>query len=88
MHLCEMYVCMRPSVHLFCHLHVLHFARRCPTHIGIYYFQHRSKGPSKYITTLSPGKWDCWREGLVIAYGDARDRLELLAAVPMARHSD
>jgi hypothetical protein len=72
-YLYEIYVCVRPSVHLFRRFHVLCFTRGSATHITSYYFQHRAKGPSKYITTLSPDKWDCWREDWVIAHGDAHD---------------
>jgi hypothetical protein len=66
-HTCEMYVCVRPSVHLFHGFHMLRFSRRSPNPISSYYFQHRAKGPSKYISTLSLGKWDRWREDWVIA---------------------
>jgi hypothetical protein len=71
MHICEMYVCMWPSVHLFHRFHVLHFASRRPTHITSYYFQHWAKGPSKYTAALSPMKCDRWREDWVIELGGA-----------------
>jgi hypothetical protein len=87
-HLYEMYVCVQPSVHLFCYFHVLCFTRRSSTLIGSYYFQHQAKGPSKYIPALSPGKWGRWREDWVIALGDAHDRLELPTAAPMAYRSE
>jgi hypothetical protein len=64
-HLCEMYLCMWPSVCLFCCFHVLCASRRSPTPISGYSFQHRAKGPSKYISALRPSKWDCWREDWV-----------------------
>jgi hypothetical protein len=41
-----------------------------------------------YITALSPGKWDHWREDWVIMQPYAHDRLELPTALPMARRSD
>jgi hypothetical protein len=41
-----------------------------PPHLGGYYFQQRTKGPSKYITALSPGRWERWRGGL----GDGANR--------------
>jgi hypothetical protein len=82
MHLCKMYVCMHPLVHLFCCFYVLRFARRSSTPIGSYYFQHRAKGLSKYIAALRPGKWDGWREDWLFAQGDAQDRLELPTPMP------
>jgi hypothetical protein len=57
-HLCEMYVCVRSSVHLFWRFHMLHSSKRNPAPLGGYYFQHRTKGPSMYIVALSPGRWD------------------------------
>jgi hypothetical protein len=87
-HLYEMYVCVLLLARLFSRFHVLHFARRSPTHIDGYYFQHRAKGPSKYIVALSPTKWDHWREDWVITHGDAHDRLELSSAVPTTHRSD
>jgi hypothetical protein len=38
MHLCEMYVCVRPSVRLFRRFHVLRSSRRNPAPLGGYYF--------------------------------------------------
>jgi hypothetical protein len=61
-HLCEMYVCVWVSVRLFRRLHVMHSAKKSPSPLGGCYFQHRAKGRSTYITTLSLDKWDCWRE--------------------------
>jgi hypothetical protein len=65
-HFYEMFMGVRPSVHLFQCFHVL-----CPVNkqlpcLGGYYFQHRTKGPSKYIAALNPGRWECWREGWVL----------------------
>jgi hypothetical protein len=59
-HLCEMYVGMRPSVRLF----QLFQEKSIP--LSGFYFQHRTKGPTVYITTLSPDKWDRWRDDWVI----------------------
>jgi hypothetical protein len=75
-------------VRLFRRFHVLCFARRSSTHIGSYYFQHYTKGPSKYIATLSPAKWDRLREDWVIAHGDAHDQLELPTPTPTTHCSD
>jgi hypothetical protein len=66
---------------LFYLFHLLRFSRRSSTPIDSYYFQHRAKGPSKYISALSPDKWDRWRE-------DCTGRLELPTAALTARRSD
>jgi hypothetical protein len=55
-HLYDMYMCMLPSVRLFCHFHMLRSFRRSPTPHDGYYFQHRIKGPSVYIAALTPSK--------------------------------
>jgi hypothetical protein len=83
-----MYVCVRPSVHLFRCLHVLRSSRRKSIPLGRYYFQHQTKGPSVYITALSPSKWDHWRENWVIVQADAQDRQVLPTAAPIAHRSD
>jgi hypothetical protein len=57
-HICEMFVGVRPSVHLFYRFHMLRVVSKHPSHIGGYFFQHRTKGPSRYIPTLSPSKWE------------------------------
>jgi hypothetical protein len=61
-HFCEMFMGVRPSVRLFWWFHVLRLVNRQPPRLGGYYFQHRTKGSSKYIITLSPGRWERWRE--------------------------
>jgi hypothetical protein len=53
-HLCKMFMVVRPSVHLFCHFHVLCPTSKQPPCIGSYYFQHRTNDPSMYIATLTP----------------------------------
>jgi hypothetical protein len=53
-----MYICVRPSVLLFRLFHVLRFFGRSSSAVGGHYFQHMTKGPTVYITTLSPDKWD------------------------------
>jgi hypothetical protein len=37
---------------------VLRPVNRQPPHFGDYYFQHWMKGSSKYLTALSPGRWE------------------------------
>jgi hypothetical protein len=65
-HLCEMYVFVRPLVHLFRRFHKLHSSRKSTPLLRSYDFQHRTKGPSVFIPTLSPGMWDRWWEDWVI----------------------
>jgi hypothetical protein len=50
--------------------------------LGGYYFQHRTKGPAMYITVLSPGKWDHWRDDWLIMQAEVHDRLEMPTVVP------
>jgi hypothetical protein len=40
-----------------------------------------------YITTLSPGKWDRWRDDWVIMQVEVHDRLEMLTATSMGSHN-
>jgi hypothetical protein len=53
-HLCEMFVGVRPSVRLFRRFHVLRPVSKQPPCIGGNCFQQRTKGPSKYIAALTP----------------------------------
>jgi hypothetical protein len=55
-HLCEMYMSVRPSMRLFRLFHVLRSSRKRVSPINGYYFQHRTKGLAMYITALTPGK--------------------------------
>jgi hypothetical protein len=57
-HYCEMLVGVRPSMHLFWRFHVLRSMNKQPPCLGGYYFQYQTKGPSKYITALSPDRWE------------------------------
>jgi hypothetical protein len=57
-HLYEMFVGVWPSVRLFRRFHVLRPMSKQPPHIGGSYFQQRTKGSSKYIAALTPGRWD------------------------------
>jgi hypothetical protein len=61
-HFCEKFMGVRPSVRLFQRFHVLHPVNKQSRHLGGYYFQHRTKSPSKYIATLSLGMLARWRE--------------------------
>jgi hypothetical protein len=86
-HLCEMYMSVRLSVHLFQLFFVLRDSGRSATHLGAYYFQHRSKPTSTYIAPLSPDKWDRWRDDWVIVQADAYDQLELPTSEPTGNWS-
>jgi hypothetical protein len=61
-HLCEMFVGVRPSVRLFHRFFIMKAARQRPPLIGGYYFARRTQGPSRYIAPVSPGRWERWRE--------------------------
>jgi hypothetical protein len=79
-HLCEMFVGVRPSVHLFRRFFVMKAASQRPPLIGGYYFARRTQGPSRYIAPVSPGRWERWREDWVLMQVDAHDRLVIPAA--------
>jgi hypothetical protein len=81
-HFCEMIVGVRPSVRLFRRFHLLRPVSRQPPRLGGYYFQHRTKGSSKYLIALSPGRWERWREDWVLVQADAHERLMLPSAAP------
>jgi hypothetical protein len=87
-HFCKMFMGVRPSVRLFQRFHVLRPVNRQPPHLGGYYFQHWTKGSLKYITTLSPGRWEHWREDWVLVQTDAHEQLTLSTAAPMAPRVD
>jgi hypothetical protein len=55
-HLCEMFVGVRPSVRLFRRFFVMKAASQRPPLIGGYYFQRRTQGASRYIAPVSPGR--------------------------------
>jgi hypothetical protein len=79
-HLCEMFVGVRPSVRLFRCFFVMKAASQRPPLIGGYYFAHRTQGPSRYIAPVSPGRWEHWREDWVLMQADAHDRFMIPAA--------
>jgi hypothetical protein len=86
-HLCEMYVGMRPSMRLFWLFHMLRSSEKRASPIGGYYFKHRTKGPDVYITALTLGKWDRWRDDWVIMLAEVHDRLVLPTAAPMGHRN-
>jgi hypothetical protein len=56
--------------------------------IDAYYFQLYAKGSIAYITPISPGKWDHWREDWMIIHADIHDCLVLSTESPTAKRSD
>jgi hypothetical protein len=81
-HLCEMFVGVRPSVRLFRRFFVMKAASQRPPLIGGYYFARRTQGPSRYIAPISPGRWERWREDWALVQADAHDRFVIPAAAP------
>jgi hypothetical protein len=79
----EMYVGVWPSVRQFQLFHVLRSSKKSVSPISGYCFQHRTKSLAVYIATLTPGKWDSWRDDLVIMQAEVYDWLVLPTAVPM-----
>jgi hypothetical protein len=69
-HFCEMFVGVRQSVRLIWRFHVLRPVNKQSPCLGGYYFQHQTKGPSKYIAALSLGRWERWREDWVLVQTD------------------
>jgi hypothetical protein len=57
-HLCEMFMGVRPLVRLFRRFFVMKAASQRPPLIGGYYFARRTQGPSRYIAPVSPGRWE------------------------------
>jgi hypothetical protein len=76
-HLCEMYVGVRPSVRLFRRFFVLKAASPRPPLIGGHYFQRRTPGHAHYIALVSPGRWERWREDWALVQANVHDRLAL-----------
>jgi hypothetical protein len=81
-HFYEMFVGVQPSVRLFWRFQVLHPVNRQPPHLGGYYFLHQMKGPLKYLATISPNRWERWRENWVLVQADAHEWLTLSTAAP------
>jgi hypothetical protein len=76
-HLCEMYVGVRPSVRLFRRFFVLKATSTRPPLIGGHYFQCRASGHARYIVPVSPGRWERWREDWALVQADVHDWLAL-----------
>jgi hypothetical protein len=81
-HLCEMFVGVRPLVRLFRRFFVLKAVSPHPPLIGSHYFQHRTSGHARYITPVSPGRWERWREDWALVQADVHDRLILPVGGP------
>jgi hypothetical protein len=81
-HLCEMYVGVRPSVWLLRRFFVLKATSLRPSLIGGYYFQRRTSGHARYIAPVSPGRWERWREDWALVQADVHDRLTLPVGGP------
>jgi hypothetical protein len=81
-HLCEMYVGVRPLMRLFWRFFVLKAANTRPPLIGGHYFQRRTPGHARYIAPVSPGRWERWREDWALVQADVHDRLALPVGGP------
>jgi hypothetical protein len=78
-HLCEMYVGVRPPVWLFWCFFVLKAVSTHPPLIDGHYFQRRTPDHVRYIALVSLGRWERWREDWALVQVDVHDRL----AVPI-----
>jgi hypothetical protein len=76
-HLYEMFMGVRPSVRLFRRFSVLKAVSPCPLLISGHYFQCQTPGHTHYITPISPGRWEQWREDWALVQADVHDRLAL-----------
>ena len=76
-HLCEMFVGVRPCVALFWHYFVLTKSGKARSEIGAYYFQARSGALRVYLSGADSAKWENWRSDWVIATTEEHDRLIL-----------
>jgi hypothetical protein len=81
-HLYEMYMGVRPSVRLFRRFVVLKVASPRPPLISDHYFQHWTPGHARYITPVSPGRWEQWRKDWALVQADVHDRLALPVGGP------
>jgi hypothetical protein len=81
-HLYEMYVGVRPSVRLFRRFFMLKAASLRPPLIGGHYFQRRTPSHACYITPISPGRWERWREDWMLVQADVHDWLTLPVGGP------
>jgi hypothetical protein len=69
-------------VRLFRCFFVLKAVSQCPPLIDNYYFQGRTQGHAHYIASVSPGRWERWREDWTLVQADAHDRLALPVGAP------
>jgi hypothetical protein len=76
-HLYEMFMGVRSSVRLFRSFYVLKVVSQRPPLINNYYFQRWTHGHARYITLVSPGRWERLREDWTLVKADAHDRLAL-----------
>jgi hypothetical protein len=72
-----MYIGVWPSVRLFQRFFMLKVVSPRPPLIDGYYFQRRTQGQARYITLVSPGRWERWREDWALVQVDVHDRLAL-----------
>jgi len=85
-HLCEMFVGVRPCVLLFRHFFQLVMSGKSKDEVGAYYFQTRSDLRSPYIPRLNGGKWEEWCKEWVIATTEANERLVMPTEGPASDH--
>jgi hypothetical protein len=69
-------------VWLFWCFFVLKAASTCPPLIGSHYFQRQTPGHTRYITPVSPGRWEQWREDWALVQADVHDHLALPVGGP------
>jgi hypothetical protein len=72
-HFCEMFMGVRSLVRLFRWFHVLRPVNRKPPRLDGYYFRHQTKGSLKYLTALSSGRWERWREDWMLVQADTHE---------------
>jgi hypothetical protein len=87
-HLCEMYVGVRPSVQLFRCFFVMNAMSTHPPLIGGHYFQRRTPGHACYIAPVSPDRWERWRGDWALVQADVHDRLALPVSGPTLDHTE
>jgi hypothetical protein len=86
-HFCEMYVGVRPSVHLFMLFHVLRSLGKRASPIGCLLLPAKDQGYNCVHRCPHLGKWDCWRDDWVIMHTEVHDWLELSTTAPMVHRN-
>ena len=81
-HLCEMFVGVKPCVSLFRYFFMLVKSGKSQDEIGGYYFQTRFGPPTPYLSGFGSGKWEDWRTDWVIATTESHERLALPTSGP------